>query len=337
MNARFLTFLVSPGRLARIPAARTSAQPLVGGQAVMEGVFMRAGASCALAVRRPSGDLAVEGRPWRGVCPVGLRAARFVRGFPILVETLVNGVRALGRSAELSSGEESAPMKRGEVAATIILAFGTALALFVAAPHLLALVMGKLGFGGGMRSFSFHVWDGIFKLAIFIGYIAALSLMPEMRRLFQYHGAEHKTIHAFESGGALSVASARAESRLHPRCGTAFLFFVVALSIVLHAMTTPLLLAFWAPESAIVRHAGVVLFKILLIVPVSALAYEVIRSAASMKAGFWRTVLSGPGLALQLITTREPSDEQLEVALAALKLALGPSFADRFEPDAARE
>lgn len=314
-----------------------ASQPLVGGQAVMEGVFMRAGASCALAVRRPSGCIAVESRPWRSACPSGLRALRFVRGFPILIETLMNGIRALERSADLSSGEESAPMKRGELALTLLLVFGAAIVLFVAAPHLLALAIERLGLGGDMRSFSFHFWDGLFKLAIFLGYIAAISLMPEIRRVFQYHGAEHKTIHAFEAGGMVTVASARAGSRLHPRCGTTFLLFVVAASILLHALAVPLLLKFWLPESALLRHAGVLLFKILLIVPVSALAYEIVRSSASMKAGFWRSVLSGPGLALQLLTTREPSDAQLEVAMAALKRALGPSFSDRFETDAATE
>ncbi|WP_298069175.1 DUF1385 domain-containing protein [uncultured Mailhella sp.] len=323
-------------RALMVPAAALTeapCQPLVGGQAVMEGVLMRAGASCALAVRRPSGEIAVESRPWRSVGPSGVRAVRFLRGFPILVETLANGVRALERSADLSSGEDSPPMSRGEAALTLLMALGMAVALFVAAPHVLALLMNRLGAGGDMQGFSFHLWDGLFKLALFLGYIAVIPVMPEIRRVFQYHGAEHKSVHAFENGGIVTLASARAGSRLHPRCGTTFLLFVVAASILLHAAAVPLLLRLWTPESALLRHAGVILFKILLIVPVSAVAYEIVRSAARMKAGFWRFLVSGPGLALQLLTTREPDDAQLEVALAALKAALGPAFAGRFAPD----
>ena len=318
-------------------AGESCALPLVGGQAVMEGVLMRNGASCALAVRRPSGSISVESRRWRSVGPQGLRSVRFLRGFPILVESLANGIRALNRSADLSGGEDdSAPMTRGEVALTLLMALGAAIVLFVAAPHLMALVMQYAGLGGDMKGFSFHVWDGLFKFLIFIGYIAGISFMPEIRRVFQYHGAEHKTIHAFEQGGMVTVETARRGSRLHPRCGTTFLLFVLSVAIVLHAVLVPLLLMVWDPSSAIVRHAGIVLFKILLIVPVSALAYEIIRYAAALENGVWGRVLRAPGFFLQLLTTREPDDGQLEVAVAALREALGPEspFADRFEsPD----
>ncbi|HJD97590.1 DUF1385 domain-containing protein [Mailhella massiliensis] len=317
-------------------AGESCALPLVGGQAVMEGVLMRNGASCALAVRRPSGTIAVESRLWRSVGPKGLRAVRFLRGFPVLVESLANGIRALNRSADLSGDEDSGPMTRGEVALTLLMAFGAAVALFVAAPHLLALFMQYLGLSGGMQGFSFHIWDGIFKFLMFIGYIAAISFLPEIRRVFQYHGAEHKTIHAFEKGGMVTVETARRGSRLHPRCGTTFLLFVLCVSIVLHAVLVPLLLMVWEPSSAMLRHAGIVLFKILLILPVSALAYELIRYAAALEDGFWGRLLRAPGFFLQLLTTREPDDRQLEVAVAALREALGPEspFAGRFEsPD----
>ena len=318
-------------------AAESCALPLVGGQAVMEGVLMRNGASYALAVRRPSGSISVESRRWRTMGPQGLRATRFLRGFPILVETLSNGVRALNRSADLSMGEDDAePMSRRQVICTLLMALGAAVALFVAAPHLLALGMEWLGLAGDMTGVSFHLWDGLFKFLMFIGYIAAISFMPDIRRVFQYHGAEHKTIHAFERGGMVTVATARACSRLHPRCGTTFLLFVLSVAIVLHAVTVPLLLMAWNPSSALARHLGIMCFKILLIAPVSALAYEIIRYAATLKDGFWGRLLRAPGLFLQLLTTREPDDEQLEVAVVALREALGPDspYAGRFEsPD----
>ena len=307
--------------------------PLVGGQAVMEGVLMRNGASYALAVRRPSGRIAVESRHWRTVGPKGIRAVRFLRGFPILVETLANGIRALNRSADLSTGDDDSPMTSWQVALTLFMALGAAVLLFVAAPHFLALGMEWLGLGGDMEGFSFHIWDGLFKFLMFIGYIGAISLMPDIRRVFQYHGAEHKVIHAFEAGGMVTASTAREGSRLHPRCGTTFLLFVLSVSIVLHAVLVPLLLLLWDPASAVLQHAGIVLFKIFLIVPVSAMAYEIIRYAAVLEDGFWARLLRGPGLFLQLLTTREPDDEQLEVAVTALREALGPDspWADRFE------
>ncbi|MBQ4615275.1 MAG: DUF1385 domain-containing protein [Mailhella sp.] len=300
----------------------------------MEGVLMRNGASYALAVRRPSGALSVEKRVWRTMGSEGLRARKFLRGFPILVETLSNGIRALNRSADLSCGDDDArPMSRTETALTMLFALAMAVLLFVAAPHALALGMQWLGLGGGMEGFSFHVWDGLFKFVMFIGYIAAISLMPDIRRVFQYHGAEHKTIHAFEAGGMVTVATARRMSRLHPRCGTTFLLFVLSLAIILHAVLVPLLLMLWHPESAPLRHAGIVLFKILLIVPVSSIAYELIRLSAVLENGFAAFILRVPGLFLQYLTTREPDDSQLEVAVAALREALGPEspYADRFE------
>ena len=308
--------------------------PIVGGQAVMEGILMRNGASYALAVRRPSGAISVEKRNWRTMGSEGLRSKKFLRGFPILVETLSNGIHALNRSADLSCGDgDEKPMGRMETALTLLFALVMAIVLFVAAPHALALGMQWLGLGGGMEGFTFHVWDGLYKFVMFIGYIAAISLLPDIRRVFQYHGAEHKTIHAFEAGGMVTVATARKGSRLHPRCGTTFLLFVLSLAIVLHAVLVPLLLMAWHPASAPLRHAGIVLFKIVLIVPVSAIAYELIRWSAALEGGFWARILRGPGLFLQYLTTREPDDAQLEVAVAALREALGPDspYADRFE------
>jgi len=308
--------------------------PVVGGQAVMEGILMRNGASYALAVRRPSGAISVEKRNWRTVGPKGIRSKKFLRGFPILVETLSNGIRALNRSADLScGGDDEKPMGRMETALTLLFALVMAVVLFVAAPHALALGMQWLGLGGGMEGFTFHVWDGLYKFLMFIGYIAAISLLPDIRRVFQYHGAEHKTIHAFEAGGMVTVATAREGSRLHPRCGTTFLLFVLSLAIILHAVLVPLLLMVWHPASAPLRHAGIVLFKILLIVPVSSMAYELIRWSAVLEDGFWARMLRAPGLFLQYLTTREPDDAQLEVAVAALREALGPDspYAERFE------
>ena len=299
----------------------------------MEGVLMRNGASYALAVRRSSGAIFVESRQWRSVGPAGIRSIRFLRGFPVLVETLSNGIRALNRSADLSMGEDdTAPMSRWQVVLTLLMALGAAVVLFVAAPHALALGMEYAGLSGGMKGFSFHLWDGLFKFIMFMAYISAISFMPDIRRVFQYHGAEHKTIHAFEKGGMVTVDAARSCSRLHPRCGTTFLLFVLTVAIVLHAVFVPLLLMLWEPSHPFMRHVFILVFKILLIAPISAFAYEIVRYAAQLKGGALAWILRAPGLFLQLLTTREPDDSQLEVAIAALRESLsGSAYAGRFE------
>ncbi len=313
-------------------AAEEPAPPLVGGQAVMGGVLMRSGSVCSLAVRRSSGEITVERRGWRTMGPQSLRGRRFLRGFPILAETMVNGVKALNRSAELAAGDREAHLSGWAMAFSMVMAFGMAIGLFVAAPHMMAAGMAWLGLGGGMEGLSFHAWAGLFKFGIFVAYIGLVSLLPDIRSVFEYHGAEHKTIHAFEGEGPVTVETARAGSRLHPRCGTTFMLFVLGAAIILHAVLVPALLMVWHPESAALRHAGVIFFKVLLIVPISSLAYELIRATASMK-GFWAEVLRAPGLFLQRLTTREPDDGQLEVAIASLRGALdeGSPLLARFE------
>lgn len=209
------------------------------------------------------------------------------------------------------------------VALSLGLALAMAVGLFVVAPHLLSLVMLALGLGGDVEGLSFHLWDGFFKACVFVGYIWLISLVPDIRRVFQYHGAEHKTIHAFERGGVVEAASAAAMSRLHPRCGTTFLLFVVCISIVLQAVLVPLLLAVWTPQGAVAKHALTLAFKLALVAPISALAYELIRYAARLPDTLWAHALRAPGLALQRLTTHEPDQAQMEVAVVALAEALG--------------
>jgi len=182
--------------------------------------------------------------------------------------------------------------------------------------------MKAVGLSGGVEDLSFHVWDGLFKIVVFLGYIVAISYLPDVRRVFEYHGAEHKVIWAFEEGGALTPATARRFPRLHPRCGTAFLLFVLVISIVLYAFLVPWLLPFYAPATPWLRQAYIVTLKLGLMVPVSSLAYEVIKLAGRYHTNIACRVLSAPGLFMQLLTTKEPDDQQLEVALAALRGAV---------------
>ncbi len=306
--------------------------PLVGGQAVMEGVMMRNGDHYALAVRQPDGSIVAERLPWFTLTRHALLKKPFLRGFPILIETLVNGIKALNRSAEQAAEAHEEKLEGWHLVPTLCMALLMAVALFVVTPHLLSIGMQWLGLGGDVEGLSFHLWDGFFKCCIFIGYILAISLVPDVRRVFQYHGAEHKVIHAFESGGEVTSIEADRMSRLHPRCGTTFLLFVISISIILHAVLVPLFLHVWTPSGAAAKHAATILFKLLLMVPISALAYELIRYAARMGDNPAGHILRAPGLLLQMLTTYEPDRTQLDVAVVALREALGPDAPDTVRP-----
>ncbi len=301
-----------------------SASASVGGQAVMEGVMMRNAGIYALAVRRPDGRIVVERHSWIGLGCGGLSKLPFVRGFPLMLETLINGIQALDRSARLC-GEDSGNAGGLRLLLVLPTAFVLAVGLFVAAPHLLALGMAGLGWSADMDGVSFHVWDGVFKFVLFVGYILSISLIPEVRRVFRYHGAEHKVIRAYEAGDAITPRNARRQSRLHPRCGTTFVLFVLILAVALHAVLVPLLPDLHAVPDAWTRHAAAVGLKLVLMVPISAAAYEFIRSTARMGDGLPGVLLRGPGMLLQLLTTWEPDEAQLEVAAAALCGALQQS------------
>lgn len=313
------------GALSRIALLSFCATDrVVGGQAVMEGVMMRDRERLAVAVRKPDGSIVVAVRPWRHLLKGAIWKRPFIRGFPILVETLINGIKALNLSAiEAGEAEKGTELKSWHLVLTLIVAMAMAVGLFVVLPHLMSLGFGLLGIAGDLNSLSFHVWDGVFKFLIFIGYIAAISLLPDIRRVFQYHGAEHKVIWNFEQHFEVSTDVAMGMSRLHPRCGTTFLLFVLSLAIIVHAIVVPLLLRIWTPEHALIKHIWVLAVKLVLMIPISALAYELIKVTARMHHTILGTILRAPGLFLQFLTTREPDSQQIEVALVALKEALG--------------
>jgi uncharacterized protein YqhQ len=298
----------------------------VGGQAVMEGIMIRNGDALALAVRKPDKQIVAVTKPWATLFDSPLARKPWIRGFPVLIETMINGIKALNLSAELAAEAEGDQLKPWHLAVTLAAAIGLALLLFVVIPHVLTIGLNALSISGGVEGLSFHLWDGLLKFVMFVGYIAAISFVPDIRRVFQYHGAEHKCIAAYEQGdNPVTTASAARYSRLHPRCGTTFLLFVLSISIVLHALTVPLLMLFWTPANAFIKHSVIIVFKLALMVPISALAYEAIRSAAKIKSPLVGAILRAPGLLLQHMTTREPDEEQMQVGLVALREALGTS------------
>lgn len=294
----------------------------VGGQAVIEGVMMKAPRRLCVAVRRPGGDIVVKNEPFT---PLSNRwpflGWPFVRGPVVLGETLVEGMKALSFSAQQALEEEGEELGSWALGLTLFVALAAGLGLFVAVPHLAALGLGSIWPGGfGTESLWFHLFDGLIKVALFVAYLWLITAMKEIRRVFEYHGAEHKSIYCFEAGGELTVEAARGYSRLHPRCGTAFLLVVLVVSILIFASAFPFL-----PRLAEAGWLNQVLqigLKILLMLPVAGLSYEVIRLAGKKGGkGFWGLLL-WPGLQMQRLTTREPNDDQIEIALAALKAAL---------------
>ncbi len=199
------------------------------------------------------------------------------------------------------------------------------LALFVGAPHLAAWGIGELA-GFDSASFTFHLVDGVIKLALLIGYMAAISLLPDVRRVFQYHGAEHKAIFTYEHGLPLTVDNARTQSRFHPRCGTSFLLIVIGVSVVLFSVT----LTYRIAETPLFDHLIKIGIKVPLMFPVAGLAYELIKLAGrKCDTSALARALSAPGMWLQKITTREPDDSQLEIALVSIRKTLWRERADR--------
>ncbi|MCX7750613.1 MAG: DUF1385 domain-containing protein [Candidatus Bipolaricaulota bacterium] len=281
----------------------------IGGQAVLEGVMLQDGDRVVLAVRTPSGDIAVEDLPPRLSVPRWERVP-FVRGALRLAQMLSLGWAALQRSAELAYPEEASG-SRWEGIAVVGLAVLFVVGGFMLLPAYLA---GFLGIGNRVL---FSLAEGGIRVVLFLAYLGAISLLPDVRRVFQYHGAEHKVVHAHEDGEA-SLERARGRSPVHPRCGTSFLLLFVLVAILVFSLVpTP---------NLEVR----LLVRILLLPVVAGITYELLRLAGRRPRAWWLRPLILPGLLLQRLTTREPTDDQLEVALVALRhLTEGASARNR--------
>jgi len=277
----------------------------LGGQAVMEGVMMRGTDSWAVAVRKPDGeiDVVVHDAPsWAskyGKIPL-------VRGVATLVESLSIGYRALNWSAQVAMEDEEDQPSEAATRATMVIAMLIFAAVFMLTPGLVSKSLG----GFTDSTLRFNVVEGLIRLTMFLGYIIAIGMIPDIRRVFQYHGAEHKAIAAYENGDPLTVEAAQKYSTEHIRCGTNFLLTVMVISIASHAV-------FGNPGWAVL-----VASRVLGIPIVAGLSYEVIRAAANHADKRWVRALMLPGLSLQRLTTREPDDDQVEVAIASVEAVL---------------
>jgi uncharacterized protein YqhQ len=287
------------------PAAARDAP--VGGQAVLEGVMMRGVSTWALAVRKESG---IEVRSFPLVSWTRRRRVYrlpVVRGVVALVESLGIGMRALQMSASAQMPEGEQELSGSAWAATVAVSVAFAVGLFFLAPvGLASLIRHPLG----SSSVAFWAVEGAIRVAILIGYLALLSRIPDLHRVFQYHGAEHKTIACFEASEELTPASAQRHSRLHPRCGTSFLLIVMVVAILVFA---PIGVPAWYVLLP-TRVVGIPL--------IAGLSFELIRWAGRNRGRRWVQAIIWPGLQLQKLTTREPDLGQLEVAIAALDAVL---------------
>jgi uncharacterized protein YqhQ len=309
-------------------------KPLVGGQAVLEGVMMRSPKSMSIAVRRESGKISIKEGVWRSIWDrLTFLRWPFLRGTVVMIEAMINGMQALNFSAkETMSEQEEADGKKGEeiggasVAFTVVIGLVFAVGLFKFLPHLAASYAGELFYGQSLTvdDIAYHVVDGVVKLGIFIGYVAVIGLAKDIARVFQYHGAEHMSIYTLEAGEPLTVENARKKSTLHPRCGTAFLMVVIIVFIFVAALSMPFLPEWVKPskEGTWAKHLLVVLFKLPLLIPVAGIAYEFNRFAGRHLNNPFLRPLLWPGLGMQLLTTKRPSDDQLEIALASLRAVL---------------
>lgn len=280
--------------------------PNIGGQAVIEGVMMRGPSYIATAVRKPDGEIIVNKKEFVTISDrYPILKKPLIRGCVALFESLVYGMKELSWSAQ-ASGEEEEQLTNREIIMTMLFSIGLAIVLFIVIPTYVTKFLAD----NIESTFVLNMAEGILRLAIFLLYVSAIAMMKDIQRVFQYHGAEHKTIHAYEAGVELTPENVQKFSTLHPRCGTNFLLIVMIVSIFMFA--------FLGWPDLTYR----ILSRIVLMPLVAGISYEVIRFAGNNFKKPGVKFLIYPGLLLQKLTTRQPSDDQVEVAIKSLQAVL---------------
>jgi uncharacterized protein YqhQ len=311
----------------------------IGGQAVLEGVMMRSPRFIAVAVRKSNQKIVIRNLPYLSISQrFQILRKPILRGVTTLLESMIQGIGALSFSAQVASEEEAQKeeeLSNWAIAGSIITAFILGMGLFVALPHFLtAVATSSRGLNVSAQSPLFHLLDGMLKVLILLSYVYLISMMKDIHRVFQYHGAEHKSIYTFESGEELTVENAKKYTTLHPRCGTSFLLFLVLISIAVFSIIFPLFHLTEFSSIPLVNHLFMIGIKMGLMLPVAGLAYEFIKACAfRMNHPIFRFLI-WPGMVLQKLTTREPTDDQLEVALASLRQVLRLEKGEDIHPPA---
>lgn len=291
----------------------------LGGQAILEGVMLRKANQYTTAVRSPKGNIIVDKTPIPNRRTGFLKIFKLpiLRGIYALFEMLTIGVKTLIHSAQVAGkeDEEDGELSSAEIAWLIITSFGITIGVFVILPYFLTYL---IGVEENTQPILFNIIDAAIKIVFFLGYVLAISRMDDIKRLFEYHGAEHKVVACWEQEGAVSIEGARKYSRLHPRCGSSFIVLVAVISIIFFSFIPLLFIGGeFSQLSGIMQKAILLCSRILIIPLIAGVSFEVLKLAGKYYHIWFFKAVSAPGLALQLITTSEPDDSQLEVAVAA--------------------
>ncbi|WMI81029.1 DUF1385 domain-containing protein [Anaerotignum sp. MB30-C6] len=292
-------------------------QTSIGGQAVIEGVMMRGKKMYAMAVRNPEGGITIEKNQWGGIGSKGIFKVPIFRGIAAFVDSLITGTKILMHSAEIAgedwAEEELSPFEKflqdklGDKVNDILIYFSVTLSLILGMGMFFVLPVWLGNFTKDLVPvWALGIVEGLLRIGIFLAYLFLISRMKEIKRVFEYHGAEHKTINCFESGLDLTVENVKPCSRLHKRCGTSFLLFVMVISMIVFF--------FVRTDTLILRLVS----RILLVPFIAGISYEVIRWAGKSESRIVAAI-SYPGFCLQKITTAEPDESQIETAIAAMK------------------
>lgn len=282
----------------------------MGGQAVMGGVMMRSISHYAISVRKPDGTIETRTEKVKSIADkyTWLKTP-FIRGMVYLIEMLIIGIKALTWSANKSADEEDEELSNTEIFITITISLGFAILLFIVLPFFVTTLFVNTGFW-------FNIIDGVIRIAVLVGYMAIISLMSDVKELFRYHGAEHKTVYCYEAGKPLTVKNIKPYTTKHPRCGTSFIIIVLLLSIFVYSLVG---------GSLLIK----LLSRIVLLPVIAGISFEALKYSAKHLKNPLVYALVQPGLWLQGITTKEPTPKQIEVAIAALKAAKNDTDASK--------
>jgi len=275
----------------------------IGGQAVIEGVMIKSPKKIAVACRTPKGKIVYRTFPGKSLTQKKILGWPIIRGFVAVGELMVIGFKALSWSADQQTSEEE-KITGWHMALTFLISIVIGVGLFVALPYWLSLFVAE------KNSVLFNLIDGVFRLALFLGYVVAIGFMPDIKRLYQYHGAEHKAVHCYEAKKPLTVKNVQKYPTAHPRCGTSLIVFVIALSIILFSLIK---FDAWYWN---------LLTRVIVLPLIAGLSYEALKATAKVVKIKWLSWLTLPGIWVQKITTQEPDNKQVEVAIAAVKKAL---------------
>ena len=292
----FSSFFFDTGKVA----------PKYGGQAILEGIMIRGQNNVAIAVRSPSGEIVTRVKKINTLFTGKLRSIPIIRGILALAETLSLGMDALNYSSQVANQEEDTPPSKFSSVMMILVSLSIAVGIF----FILPLMVSKPFEGILGSDIISNVAEGIIRLVVFLVYVTAISLMPDIRRVYMYHGAEHMAVHAQEKGDPLTMEEIRKYPTAHPRCGTAFLLTIMVIAILVFT---------FIPRDPLWMVIG---SRIVLIPIIASLSYEFIRFNSKYENNKWVSKLSIPSLLLQSLTTKPPDDDQIEVAISAMELAI---------------